>query len=308
MGRECGAAQREVTPLSVLDHVRPWRVLDRPVLVLAAPRSGSTFLFDVLKEHPSLVSWPFEAERAFLTAQPKGHPMARGHRWLPDYADEQVRRTLSRELYLGRLRARRLHALPVGRLERLALRPVRFLEKTPQNVLRIGALARLYPDAPLVFLHRDAPANIGSLLESWRTPSAAHARLEVDGRTVEWMMIAPPGWLEMTHEPAPVKAAFQWRAATEFALEDLAGIDPARVVRVAYERLVADPEPEIRRVLEHCELPPSDEVLAAAAAAGGKGRTSFSAPRTGKWREQADEIEPLLPELAPLREALGYEV
>jgi hypothetical protein len=193
-------------------------------------------------------------------------------------------------------------------VERLALRRVRMLEKTPSNVLRVGALARLYPDAPLVFLHRDAPSSIGSLIESWLTPSEAHGRVQVGGRTVDWMMLAPPGWVDLADEPPAVKAAFQWSAAARYALEDLADIDPSRVVQLAYEDLVAEPETHVRRVLDHCGLSHDDAVLAAAATAGTKGRTSFSAPRPDKWRERADEIEPLLPELAPLRRALGYDV
>ena len=267
---------------------RRWHVLDRPVFVLAAPRSGSTFLFDLLERHPDTVSWPFEAHSAFQAAQPPGHPLALGHRWLPEHGDERLRRELSRELYLGRLAARRRQGMAVGRLEPLALRKVRLLEKTPANVLRIGALARAFPDARLVFLHRDAPASIASLIEAWETPSAAHATVEVDGRQVSWMMLAAPGWLELADAPVPVKAAFQWRAATEHALADLSVVDPARVLTLSYEDLVADPATHLRRVLDHCELRPADEVLTGPAGLAA-GRTSFSAPRADKWRERADQ-------------------
>jgi LPS sulfotransferase NodH len=294
--------------LAVLDRVRPWDVLDRPVFVIAAPRSGSTLLFDLLEPHPALVSWPFEAERAFLAARPASRDWALGHRWLPEHADDRLRKDLSRELYLGRLLARRRNGLAVRRVERLALRRIRLLEKTPSNVLRLGALARLYPTARFVYLHRDAPASIGSLVEAWETPSAAHGQVQVDGRSVPWMMLAPPGWLDLVEAPVPVKAAFQWRAATEHALADLAEVDPARVVRLSYEQLVADPQGQLLRVLQHCELEPVPEVLSRSAVVGGTGRTSLSAPRPDKWRARAAEIEPLLPELADLRRALGYEV
>jgi LPS sulfotransferase NodH len=281
-------------------------VLDRPVLVLAAPRSGSTLLFDMLERHPALTSWPFEAHRAFSAAQPVGHDPALGHRWPPSYATEAVRRALSRELYLGGVAARRRHGLPVGRLEPLALRRVRLLEKTPANVLRIGALARLYPDACLVYLHRDAPASIGSLIEAWETPSAAHATVVVDGREVSWMMLAAPGWLDLVDAPLPKRAAFQWQAGTQWALADLAEVPAERVVRLSYEDLVADPVGQLRRVLDHCGLAADPAVLAAADQVGSAGRTSFSAPDPDKWRARAADIEPLLPGLADLRRQLGY--
>jgi hypothetical protein len=285
---------------------RPWRVFDRPVFVLAAPRSGSTLLFDLLERHPDLVSWPFEAHSAFTAAQPDGHDPALGHRWPPSYATEEVRRDLSRELYLGGIAARRRHGLPVGRLEPLAIRKIRLLEKTPANVLRIGALARLYPDARLVYLHRDAPGSIASLIEAWETPSAAHATLVVDGREVSWMMLAAPGWLDMLDAPVPERAAFQWRAGTAWALADLAEVSPERVLRLSYEDLVADPVAQLRRVLDHCRLAPDPAVLAGADRVGSAGRTSFSAPDPDKWRGRAADVEPLLPSLADLRRQLGY--
>jgi hypothetical protein len=263
-------------------------------------------LFDVLERHPALVSWPFEAHSAFTAATPAGHDPALGHRWPVEYATEAVRRDLSRELYLGRIAARRRQDLPVGRLEPLALRRVRLLEKTPANVLRVGALARLYPDARLVYLHRDAPASIGSLIEAWETPSPAHARVAVGGREVSWMMLTSPGWLDLVDAPVAERAAFQWRAGTEWALADLAGVAPDRVVRVSYEDLVTDPSRELRRVLDHCELAPDPAVLGAADLVGGRGRTSFSPPDPDKWRARAADIEPLLPDLADLRRELGY--
>ena len=294
--------------LGALDSVRPWHVFDRPVFVVAAPRSGSTLLFDMLEAHPGMTSWTFEAHEAFAAARPIGHDWHLGHRWLPEWADEKLRKDLTRELYLGRIRIRRRHDLPVRRIERLALRKIRLLEKTPANVVRLGVLARLYPDARFVYLHRDAPASIGSLIESWEKPSLAHARMVVDGREVNWMMLTAPGWLDLVDAPVPVKAAFQWRAGTEYVLQDMEQVDPASVVQLSYEQLVAEPEVQLRRVLDHCQLEHAPEVLAKASIVGNAGRTSLSAPRPDKWRTRAAEIEPLLPDLADLRRALGYEV
>jgi hypothetical protein len=297
-----------VNPLAALDRVRPWHVFDRPVFVIAAPRSGSTLLRTMLERHPDLVWWQQEAHEAFAAAQGRVRDWSKGHRWEPEMATPRLRRDLSRELYLGRLAERRAAGLPVGTLERLALRKVRLLEKTPANVVRAGAIARLYPDAKLVFLHRDAPASIGSLIESWETPSAAHAVVPVGDRRLHWMMLAAPGWTDLVDAPFAERAAFQWRAGTEWVLRDLADVPAERVVRLSYEDLLADPHRELVRVLDHCELSHAPEVLASAEMIGRPGPTSLSAPREDKWRARAAEIEPLLPPLADLRRALGYDV
>src|SRR5205085_1471283 len=47
--------------------------------------------------------------------------------------------------------------------------PVRFLEKTPKNALRIPFFDALFPDAQFVFLWRDPAENISSIMEAWRS-------------------------------------------------------------------------------------------------------------------------------------------
>jgi hypothetical protein len=278
--------------VAVAQRHRPWRVFERPIFLIAAPRSGSTLLQDLLSAHPDVVSWPFEATQAYERARMPDHPLELGHRWPPDYADASLRRRLSRELYRGRLAARRRNGLPTGVMEPLALRKVRLLEKTPANVLRVEVLAELYPDARFVFLHRDAPASIGSLIEAWETPSAARGRLQAGGREVEWMMLAPPGWLDLLEAPYPERAAFQWRAAADYALAAFDRMDRSRWMRLGYEDLLADSEGQLRRILEFVELSAHPDVLASVTTVGNTGREA--------------EILPLLPQLADVRRRLGY--
>jgi hypothetical protein len=294
--------------LAAVDRVRPWRTLDRPVFLIAGPRTGSTLLFDLLAVHPDLVAWPFEALDAYQRVVPDDHPVDLGMRWPAHYATPERRRHLTRELYLGRLHARRRQGLPTGHVERLALRKVRLLEKSPASILRLEAIARLYPDAKLVVLHRDAPATIASLIEAWETPSAAHVDTRIGGRSVHWMMLAPPGWLSLVDAPIPEKAAFQWAAAAECVLRDLQAIPADRCLQIRYEDLTTDPASVLRQVLSFAELAPDPRVLDADAATRATGRTSISAASREKWRARAAVVEPLLPRLAPLRSALGYEV
>ena len=44
---------------------------------------------------------------------------------------------------------------------------LRFLEKTPKNVLRIPFIERIFPDALYVFLWRDPRGNLASIMEAW---------------------------------------------------------------------------------------------------------------------------------------------
>lgn len=296
--------------LTWLDGHRPWRVLDRPLFVIGAPRSGTTLLYDLVRRHPRLRSWPFEAEAAWNRAQPADHPATLGVAWPLEYATEDRRRRLARELYTGMLPRRRAQGDPVGRLERLALRRIRFVEKTPANCFRVDAIAALFPDARFVFLHRDAPANIASILEAWeRAPDLARVQLPhpSGSGTVSWTFVLPPGWEPYVERPVPERAAFQWAASNAAALASFERLDPARYVTVRYDELVVDPGSVATRVLAVTELPPSPEVDAHARDLP-VSRTALSAPDPDKWRSRAEAIEPLLAGLDGLRARLGYDV
>lgn len=295
--------------LAAFEKSRPWRIFDRPVFVVAGPRSGSTLLFDLLAPHPDLVSWPFEALPAYARVVPPDHPVDLGHRWPDSYATAARRRALTRELHLGGYLARRAEGGSRSRLERLALRKYRLLEKSPTSVLRMEVLAALYPNARFIVMHRDAPATIASLIEVWEDDDPLHhARITVAGRPVVWTMLQPPGWLGVADGPAASRAAFQWAAAAEGAARAVDAVDSCRVHVLRYEQLIADPESVLLTLLDFCELSHDPGVLGASVAQTPVGRTSLSAPRPDKWRHRAGEIEPLLPALAPLRRRLGYEV
>jgi hypothetical protein len=80
---------------------------------------------------------------------------------------------------------------------------------------------------------------------------------------------------------------------------------PGRVHRVIYERLVADPEPEIRKLLAYCELPFEEAVLSphetqrpVHTASSEQVRQPISAAGLESWK-------PYEPWLGPLKAALG---
>ena len=82
---------------------------------------------------------------------------------------------------------------------------------------------------------------------------------------------------------------------------------PGRVLRLRYEELVADPEPQIRSLLDHCGLPWSDAVLRfhenarpVRTASLSQVRRTISTASVAKWK-------PYSRHLGPLFDALGLE-
>ena len=295
--------------MSALDLVRGrrrWRVLDRPVIVIACPRSGSSLLFGLLAAHPRLWSWFGEAHEAWDVLAPADHPAALGDAWPAGYATEETRRAAGRLLYRGALRRRASVGLPVTRLDRLGLRPVRFVEKTPKSSLRVAAIDRLFPDARFVFLHRSGPANVASIVEAWERMEQGRATVRTtDGRLVTWSLARPAGWEDHVDEPVPSKAAFQWEACNRAALDGLAGVDPGRLLRLSYESLLDDPTGWARRLCEFAEVD-LDPAVTRYADELPHAPSTVSAPRPDKWRAREAELAPVLPRLEPMMRELGY--
>ena len=125
------------------------RLFDRPLIVLAAPRSGSTLLFETLAEAPAL--WTVGGEsHQFIEGLPRLNPMSGrvdSNRLDATHANERIVQAL-RQRFARFLRDRDgrefFHNQHIERL--------RFLEKTPKNALRQPFLEEVFPGALYVFL------------------------------------------------------------------------------------------------------------------------------------------------------------
>ena len=271
------------------------RYFDRPVFVIAMPRSGSTLLFDLLAAHEDVWSWGDEAYPPWAAVDPAVGSGAEGDVFrVPVDAAAALR--AAAVLHGGVVAASR----DMGWLRRKGIRPYRLVEKTPANVIRVAALAQMWPDARFIHLTRDAPSNIASLLEGRDAGLAIRDWPKRNG--MDWHFLMPPGWQGHLHDAPAEQFAWQWEVGNESALEDLDGLDHARV---RYEDLVANPIEVIADLLTFAALSPSAAV-ARAVEEMAPSKHTLSAPRDGKWREREAEIAPVLRPLAGLRRALGY--
>jgi hypothetical protein len=135
----------------------------KPVVILSAPRSGSTLLFETLARAPGLHTIGGESHRA-IEGIPSLHPASRGfasNRLEASDAPPEVAEAL-RQRFVAGLRDRDGAPVPDGG-------SVRLLEKTPKNVLRIPFMRQVFPDARFVVLWRDPRAVLSSMIEAWRS-------------------------------------------------------------------------------------------------------------------------------------------
>ena len=145
-------------------RVKPSRAqLPRPVFITAAPRSGSTLLFETLATNSSLHTLGGEAHWLIETLAPlqPGAAGVESNRLTAEHCTDTVAESIVEQI-LANLHDSHGRAVAVTD-------PVRLLEKTPKNALRVPFFARIFPDALFVFLWRDPRENISSIMEAWRS-------------------------------------------------------------------------------------------------------------------------------------------
>jgi hypothetical protein len=274
---------------------------DRPIIVLGCPRSGTTLLQVMLHSHPRIAIPPENRfvlpayrerlrfgdleERANRRALAKFIVRGRGHRF--------------RDLGLDRKRTiRQIVKGPptVGSAIGIVLRAYaerfdrpRWGDKRPNYHGHIDVIMRLFPDAQIVHVVRDPRDCVASLKRmKWWKLDSYHA---------------VSAWAQsIDHTDA---ARRRW---------------PGVVTRVRYERLVADPETELRALCaalgeEYDPAMAEPERVAPVAVPErkhwhGNTRLSPTTKRVGSWRTGLEPWEAALCEtvLAGRMRNLGYEL
>lgn len=269
---------------------------DRPLIIVAAPRSGSTALFETLAVTPQLTNPGGEAHwlvEGFQMFRP-GAPGIDSNRLTADRLTPEIALAMKSRL------AEKLVG-PDG--ARVDAERVRLLEKTPKNALRIPFFNALFPDARFVFLWREPEENISSILDAWRAGGWV-TYPQLPGWDGPWSLLLPPGWQALKGRPLPEVAASQWATTNRIIMDDLAQLPAERRHVVRYSDFVADPAAVIRGVCGFADL---EFDAALSERTGGDlppSRHTLTPPEAGKWRKNAAEIEPLIPDLQPLLERL----
>ena len=179
------------------------QLFDRPIIILSAPRSGSTLLFELLSVSGSLWTIGSESHRV-IDAVPALQPCPANN-----YSNRltEVDATLELAERLRKAFLSELRSHDGRRYNNDSQTPVRFLEKTPKNALRIPFLDTVFPGARFIYLYRDPRENISSIMEGWRSGRfVTYPQLSVFAGA--WSFLLPVGWASMRTCPcAPVGRA-----------------------------------------------------------------------------------------------------
>ncbi|MGE3394566.1 MAG: sulfotransferase, partial [Steroidobacteraceae bacterium] len=265
--------------------------IERPIIILSAPRAGSTLLFETLAQAAGVYTIGGESHKLIesIGALRPGGGAVTSNRLTAQDAKPAIVTELRRR-FAAQLRDREGNPPAPGAA-------VRLLEKTPKNALRVPFLLEVFPDARFMFLRREVRANLSSMMEAWRAGGWVTYR-HLAGWSGPWSLLLPPGYEQLRERPLEEVVAFQWQAANETILDDLANVPRERWTSVSYEDLIRDPASEVTKLLEFAGLSMDPQLAAYLARPLPLSRHTKTPPRPDKWKQDAAEIKRVLPGLA----------
>ncbi len=240
-----------------------------PIFVVGLPRSGSTLIEQILSSH-SLVEGTMELPDIIAMARRLGERQKDGQG--PRFADRVA------ALDAAQIRALGAEYLERTRIQRKTDRPY-FIDKMPNNFLHTGLIHLILPNAKIIDARRHP---LGCCFSGFKQHFARGQAFSYDLQDI----------------------GRYWRDYARL-MAHFDEVLPGRVHRVIYERMVADPEAEIRALLDYCGLAFEPACLnfhetarAVRTASSEQVRTPLYASAVDHW-QQYDEW------LGPLKAAIG---
>ena len=264
---------------------------DRPIIILSAPRSGSTLLFEILSKSRSL--WTIGGE---------SHAIIEGHRALNITSRNFDSNALGENDWNNDLHQSLRQGFKEqlrdadGKPYRETDGPVRFLEKTPKNSLRIDFLNKVFPDALFIYLIREPKENVSSIMQAWRSGRFRTYPM-LPGFGGDWSLLLPPRWRELKGKPLESVAAFQWQQANESIMNSLSKLPDEKWHMLSYRDLIDSPYETVSSLTEFCQIPFDDELKKVCGDALPHSRYTVSPPAENKWLQNFDAIKKIWPGL-----------
>lgn len=190
-----------------------------PIFVLGRPRSGSTLVEQILSSHSAIegtAELPYIGNFAKRLARRQGHGV-------PLDAD-----TFKALEALGQAEIEALgeEYLESARLHRKTDRPF-FIDKKPDNFIFTGMIHHILPNAKIIDARRNPAA---SCLSTFKLYNVRGGRLRI------------------------TELGLNYRNYVEL-IAHFDRVLPGKIHRVIYENMVADPETEVRKLLDYLGLP-----------------------------------------------------
>lgn len=275
--RERGFSASRLTTLLLPD-------LKRPLFIIGAPRSGTTFLGNCLASLPE-ISYHFEpiatkAAARYVYCEQWSYSKAK---WFY----QNVYAWLLRIQWDGDLR---------------------FSEKTPRNCFLVPFLAKAFPDAQFIHIIRDGRDVALSLSKKpWLLASQANSgKYEPGGYPYgpyAQFWVEPDRQEEFERTSDIHRCIWAWKRFTETALETNHLLPSSRLLELKYESLALNPVKESERLLNFMEIEDVESRQLFHQAVG-----AVNPKLVGQWRQELsdEQLSQIYKEASQLLDSLAY--
>lgn len=194
-----------------------------PFFILGSPRSGTTLLRDLLRDHPRL-KCP-EETHFFRWSDPFSSPKYISHYKTKLFKEHRAIDGISEmqfSMMMAGMHSREHLAYDYGYqyLNAIGKPDARLYDKTPQNVYGIFLINAIYPDAKFIHIYRNPLNVVASLMEGKVMPTH-----NLRGAINSWM-------------------------ESMLLLDQFKKFKPELLLEVCYEEVTADPDPHLKTILE----------------------------------------------------------
>lgn len=249
--------------------------LERPILIIGCPRSGTSITADLFATHPHVANW---SEAGEIWDPTSYYDPQADHHWDASRVTEED--------------AARLHAWFEYYRQRRGKQ--RFVNKHPRNSVRIGYIDRIFPDAFFIHVIRDGRAVANSIVNAIESEPF---RQEIPFGN----FCKPPNWREFLRDDPSEQAALQWREIVRFLLDRREQLGD-RYHELRYEDLCRDARGTLSSAFSFADLPATEETTAHIPRSLKNMNFKYQAERSAEQIETINEVQGAL-----LRE-LGYDL
>lgn len=265
-------------------------LFDAPIFIVAAPRSGSTLLFESLQKNRELWTLGDESHQVFESIKAL-HPASKRFESNELSADD-CNAEVGAALMGGFIRRlRNSHGTMFSQIPpETQSSNVRFLEKTPKNALRIPFLRKLFPKAMFIYLHRQAEPNIGSIMDAWNSGRFVTYPNLPNWSGQPWSLLLPTGWKRFEGRPLAEIAAWQWAQTNAKIIRDLDALKKDNVHVLDYQGFLDDREAALQQICQFADIPFGPKMQALAKQELPHSKYTLSTPSADKWKRHQQEI------------------
>jgi uncharacterized protein (TIGR03032 family) len=227
-------------------------VIERPVFIVAPPRSGGTALFRSLARAPGVFSAQAPVLDGIFELEPENREWDSNRLTGADVEPRAV------EELRGRLKG--MLTDTAGNRPGLDASGLRWVDGQPRNALRVPFLAAVAPDSQFVYIHREPTETVPAMLRVWEGGNRVSYPELPDWSGPSWSLPLVPGWRDLADRPLPEIVTEQWIRLTGTLLDDLEGLPPERWCVTQFKALLNDPLRELERICEFVSIEASEQV------------------------------------------------